>query len=429
MDVTVNPANQPGAILAAFMGDGPNLIRAQVWITNNRLRTQGQPGKGARVGLMIFRGAVGVFANNNRIFQFTLAGLQIGYGASNAGDALLNVASNNDIIHDFGQIGAGTDMDVAGIYMGNHWVNPGNVLRCNYVEEGGHCLYLDWCASGVLVDGLVCYKTADGMKLNTGKNNIVKGMIVIDSKEPANGYISCQNYDQNNCNGGYGAKWKEVLERDFQSPAVRKLFPYLPDICKKTAIKGINCNAGTGSQHNAAVTGKCSGLPTENHAQIASVVSPGDKMDRMVFYQDNCKPFPAVPKLNVLRYVKTNTSAAGFISIAKRNFGLTKTSSIRKAFPKFRSCPSKHVGPKRMRFDAYMNLFNIAKPVQRPIFATPMSVGGGASGSLAVASTLSNEEGSGSALGGGSGGAQPLLPNPYARPSAEMIREMELGLQ
>eukprot|EP00475_Leptophrys_vorax_P013660 TRINITY_DN20033_c0_g1_i4.p1 TRINITY_DN20033_c0_g1~~TRINITY_DN20033_c0_g1_i4.p1 ORF type:complete len:308 (-),score=22.47 TRINITY_DN20033_c0_g1_i4:130-1032(-) len=300
-------------------------------------------------------------------------------------------------------------MDVAGIYMGVHWVNPGNVLRCNYVEEGGHCLYLDWCASGVTVDGLVCLRTADGLKLNTGKNNNVKGMIVIDSKEPANGYISCQNYDQNNCDVGTGKGWAESLKSTYQTPGIKKLFPFLTGLCSKTSVRGVNCNAGTSSQYGPAKTGRCSGLPTDNNVQIASVVSPGDKMDRMVFYQDNCKTFPSVPKMNTMVYVKTNTTEAKFVNFKNRNMALQKGSSILKVFPKFRSCPNAKIGPKPMKYAGYMNLFNMVKPAAKPITARPMGVTAYSTASVADVES-------------------PAF-NPYASPTATMIRNMEKGLQ
>ncbi|CAI5493204.1 unnamed protein product [Closterium sp. Naga37s-1] len=164
MDVLVKATNQPGAIVVMLSGDGPNLIRSNVVISNNNVRTEGTIGQGAAVGIMLYRGAVGVDVIGNRISHFSLASLQLGWGQSNVGDAMLALVTKNDIIHGFGQLG-----DSAGIYLDTHWVNPGNILRCNYVQRGGHCLYLDWVSSGTVVDGLVCEQTADGMKLNTGK--------------------------------------------------------------------------------------------------------------------------------------------------------------------------------------------------------------------------------------------------------------------
>ncbi|CAI7767354.1 unnamed protein product, partial [Closterium sp. NIES-53] len=191
MDVLVKATNQPGAIVVMLSGDGPNLIRSNVVISNNNVRTEGTIGQGAAiwaleaashvvisntplphslvpivcsVGIMLYRAAVGVDIIANRISNFTLASMQLGWGQSMVGDAMLSLVTKNDIVHGFGQLG-----DSAGIYLDTHWVNPGNVLRCNYVQRGGHCLYLDWVSSGTVVDGLVCVETADGMKLNAGK--------------------------------------------------------------------------------------------------------------------------------------------------------------------------------------------------------------------------------------------------------------------
>ena len=45
----------------------------------------------------------------------------------------------------------------------------GNVFRCNYVVGPEHCYYLDYCTSGVTVEGGACIGVHNGVKLNTGK--------------------------------------------------------------------------------------------------------------------------------------------------------------------------------------------------------------------------------------------------------------------
>ncbi|GJP32532.1 hypothetical protein CLOM_g17160 [Closterium sp. NIES-68] len=360
MTVNVHPLDYPGAIVVMLSGDGPNLIRSNVLITNNNMVALGKPGTGAEIGLMLYRNAVGVNVNNNRMSEFKLASLQIGFGQSNVGDAMLNNVMRNNMVHTFG-----TNGDAAGIYVDTHWVNPGNILRCNYVRRGEHCLYLDWVSSGVIVDGLVCDKTADGLKLNTGKYNHVRGMVVIDASAFSVGYISCQNYNVNNCDKPNGQKWNAELLKSYQTPGIKKFFPYLTNFCAKTALHNINCNLGTTSQYGAAVTGRCSGLPTENYAEIVSAMTDGST--KWVFYQDNCKPFPAVPKLNTLRYFATSLAKAGFTNAKGLDFSLTKASPIRKAFPGFRSCPTKRGGPRKVNFNSYMNLFNIDRPADKPI--------------------------------------------------------------
>lgn len=370
MRVVVNPLNFPANIRVSISGDGPNLVRANIWITNNDLYAAPYnipAGKGAEVGIMVLRGGVGVNIYNNRLHNFILASLQIGFGQTNVGDAMLNYASNNEILHSFGQIGEGTPMDVAGIYLDTHWANPGNYLRCNYVEEGGHCLYLDWVSSATVVDGLVCYKTADGLKLNTGKNNHVTGMIMIDTTEPSIGYISCQNYWENNCGHFPGNVWAQKIRDFYQTPRIKKAYPYLTDICTRTSIRGIYCNAGTDRLHSAKVTGNCSGLPTENYVELVSATVDGSQ--KKAFFQDNCRPFPSVMKLNSIKYYNTSISKAGFNSISTRDFGLahSRFSAIKRVFPAFRSCPKKLIGPKRVAFRFYFSLFNINLPQTRPV--------------------------------------------------------------
>ncbi|CAI5471849.1 unnamed protein product [Closterium sp. Yama58-4] len=368
MTVNVHPLEYPGAIVVMLSGDGPNLIRSNVLITNNNMIAQGPPGKGAEIGLMLYRNAVGVNVFNNRMSEFSLASLQIGFGQSNVGDAMLSNVMRNNMVHTFSTLG-----DAAGIYVDTHWVNPGNILRCNYVRKGEHCLYLDWVSTGVIVDGLVCDRTADGLKLNTGKYNHIQGMVVIDGSAFSAGYISCQNYNVNNCNQPNGKKWNDELVKNYQTPGIKKVrglrmgiekfFPYLTNFCAKKALYNINCNAG--SQYSAAVTGGCSGLPTENYAEIVTAMT--DNSTKWVFYQDNCKPFPSVPKLNTLRYFSTSLSQAGFKNVKAMDFALTPKSPIKKAFPQFRSCPTKKGGPKKVDFQTYMNLFNIDRPADKPI--------------------------------------------------------------
>ncbi|CAI5463922.1 unnamed protein product [Closterium sp. Yama58-4] len=299
MRVTVNPANWPAAIRVSYSGHGPTLQRSNVWITNNELFSGGQgrqQAQRARVGIMILWGGVGVNVMNNRLHDFTLAGIQMGHGMNNVGDAMLTKVAYNEIRHDFGETGANTRLDNSGIYFDTHWVNPGNYLRCNYVYRGGHCLYIDWVSSGVIADGLVCDQTADGLKLNSGKNNMILGMVMINTTQFSVGYISCQNNHLNNCDNYAGPNWNRLLKTYFQTPEIRWNYPYLTSFCGKNRINGIDCNNGTDAAHNRAVTSGCSGLPTENYAELVSATPSG--APKYVIYMPNCTPFPSVPALN-----------------------------------------------------------------------------------------------------------------------------------
>ncbi|CAI5498823.1 unnamed protein product [Closterium sp. Naga37s-1] len=327
MRVTVNPANWPAAIRVSYSGHGPTLQRSNVWITNNELFSGGEgreQAQRARVGIMILWGGVGVNVMNNRLHDFTLAGIQMGHGMNNVGDAMLTKVAYNEIRHDFGETGANTRLDNSGIYFDTHWVNPGNYLRCNYVYRGGHCLYIDWVSSGVISDGLVCDQTADGLKLNSGKNNMILGMVMINTTQFSVGYISCQNNHLNNCDNYAGPNWNRLLKTYFQTPEIRWNYPYLTNFCGKNRINGIDCNNGTDAAHSRAVTSGCSGLPTENYAELVSATPSGSP--KYVIYMPNCAPFPSVPALNRMRYFATSIDKAGFRDPKNGDYGLRSNS-------------------------------------------------------------------------------------------------------
>ncbi|CAI5508332.1 unnamed protein product [Closterium sp. Naga37s-1] len=329
MRVTVNPANWPAAIRVSYSGHGPTLQRSNVWITNNELFSGGEgreQAQRARVGIMILWGGIGVNVMNNRLHDFTLAGIQMGHGMNNVGDAMLTKVAYNEIRHDFGETGANTRLDNSGIYFDTHWVNPGNYLRCNYVYRGGHCLYIDWVSSGVISDGLVCDQTADGLKLNSGKNNMILGMVMINTTQFSVGYISCQNNHLNNCDNYAGPNWNRLLKTYFQTPEIRWNYPYLTNFCGKNRINGIDCNNGTDAAHSRAVTSGCSGLPTENYAELVSATPSGSP--KYVIYMPNCAPFPSVPALNRMRYFATSIDKAGFRDSKNGDFGLRSNSEF-----------------------------------------------------------------------------------------------------
>lgn len=93
-------------------------------------------------------------------------------------------------------------------------------MSCNYVEGGEHCLYLDWASSGITVDGGVCHNNRNGLKLNTGHSNSVTSLIVSNPKGLA-GWISCQNYDVNNCEQDPGSVWEDQRAQFYNSPEMR----------------------------------------------------------------------------------------------------------------------------------------------------------------------------------------------------------------
>eukprot|EP00475_Leptophrys_vorax_P013662 TRINITY_DN20033_c0_g1_i7.p1 TRINITY_DN20033_c0_g1~~TRINITY_DN20033_c0_g1_i7.p1 ORF type:complete len:288 (-),score=-11.28 TRINITY_DN20033_c0_g1_i7:258-1121(-) len=249
-------------------------------------------------------------------------------------------------------------------------------------------------------------------------------MVMVDTKEPSAGYISCQNYNVNNCDQPNGIKWADQLVKYYQTPAIKTLFPFLTDFCNRTAINGVNCNEGKSSTPPANATGRCSGLPTENTVELVTATSDGST--RSAFFQSNCATFAAVPKLNKIDYLPLKLSAAGFIDPAKGNFGLnvttnaTSPSPILQKFPRFRSCAVGEIGPKPVACSTYFAMHNIPQPVSQPIAVRPSSqaagmpasASAGLSGSVRASATVPPK--------------QAMFANPYASTAYSQEAEREL---
>ncbi|CAI5481171.1 unnamed protein product [Closterium sp. Yama58-4] len=115
----------------------------------------------------MYAGTVGTIIANNFITDFQFGAVQCGQGDGNVADCMLNTIQDNLITAE-STIYPVPNGDGSGIYYDLHWYNPGNLDTCNYIIGGTHCYYLDFVTSGLTIDGAVCIRNHDGVKINTG---------------------------------------------------------------------------------------------------------------------------------------------------------------------------------------------------------------------------------------------------------------------
>eukprot|EP00850_Spirogloea_muscicola_P008576 SM000046S16357 [mRNA] locus=s46:155889:158824:- [translate_table: standard] len=331
--------------------DAPDFTPMNNVISNNVV-------KGYVTGISLAYGAVGVEVINNYITDFTFAGVSLGRGSHNVGDAMYNTVSKNYIFiaPEFPVI-----QDATGIYFATHWINPDNVLSCNYVIGTiPHCLYIDFGSSGVTVQGMVCHGSSNGLKMNTGHSNTINGMLIIENTAQA-GYMSPQYLW--NCNRDPGSYWDAQRIQYWNTPAFQAQYPWLTNFCSIKSINGVTCNPPGGL--NASTTGGCSGMPTRNYWQSATV-APISRSGPEYF---SLSWAPNMPKLNTLAYQSyfaASIAAAetqyglAFVNSTAGDFGLKDTSQILKAMPGFQSCPRSNVGPRQVFFPSYFTRFRAA---------------------------------------------------------------------
>lgn len=341
------------------------------------------------------RQAVGVTIAFNHFENNFFTAIECGKNVHDIGDCMLSTIVYNYIHVTPDYV---TLPDYGGIYFDTHWTNPGNYLSCNYVVNGVHCIYLDWVSSGVIVDGGVCYNTTAGVKLNTGKNNLVSSFLVVEPRYQA-GWISCQNYDLNNCLIDPGTFWEAKRVKVYNSlefqqvgsfflqwpspvqnadrdcvahvPVSRSTvdtfhlvwpcaqrYPYLNNFCEKTAINNIPCNGPSDPAPN--VTGACSGIPTENNLRIL-VVDPRRYEKSIPNYHPNCAGLGNVPRLNTISSNVYSAAEVEFIDKGNLDFGVLPTSRVFRDEPGFVSCPRLAVGVQRVNPQAYAVNFNSQK--------------------------------------------------------------------
>eukprot|EP00850_Spirogloea_muscicola_P018678 SM000174S03333 [mRNA] locus=s174:25333:28479:+ [translate_table: standard] len=319
-------------------------------VSNNRIQ-------GYVTGVNVAYGATGIYILNNYIDEFIFSGVTLGRGAHNTGDAMHNVVANNYI--EALNTTAIVIPDAAGIYCVLHWINPNNTLSCNYiVGRIPHCIYLDFGTSGVQIHGTVCIHSGNGLKINTGHSNNIRGMVIAEPYAQP-GYIAPQLFW--NCLTDPGTSWDEQRQQFFNTPQFRALYPWLTNFCSITQINGVSCNAPGGL--NASQTGNCSGMPTANYWESVIVAAISGHVPE--FYGLNI--LPAQPNINTVTYLKYKGPSAvvtnanytlGFNDPANDDYGLHPNSPIFQTYPTFPNCPKANNGPKPVASSLYLTKFN-----------------------------------------------------------------------
>ncbi|CAI5991598.1 unnamed protein product [Closterium sp. NIES-64] len=356
--------------------------------------------RGVDTPIVLYRGAVGVKVFRNYVHDFIFAGIRCGADVHFSGDCMMTNVSNNLVVAK----GRNTngDHDAAGIYYCTHWFNPGNVAQCNYVFNGDHCYYLDYDTSDVRIRGGACINTYDGIKVNNGKRNVIKDVVmkgqigavgwnvikdvVMKGQIGAVGWCTCLTPTVNNCLKDPGLYWENMRKAYYDTPAFKKYWPwwknvcqesaywpwwknvcqesavnaYWPwwkNVCQESAVNGHNCNPPGGM--TAAQTGKCSGLATENQLDLILVNTTRESLEYKY-----CETLPAMHKLNQHSHVKVGSvPSAGFRNYKRNDLGLRLWSDIRLKRPNVLSCPRRATGPqKKINAAWYLRRFNIGKP-------------------------------------------------------------------
>ncbi|CAI5967616.1 unnamed protein product [Closterium sp. NIES-64] len=217
--------------------------------------------------ILLHRRAVGVTVRNNYVHHFIFAGIKCGADVHYSFACMLSRINSNLVVSSGRNLNG--DHDSAGIYFYTHWFSPGNSALCNYVFNGDHCYYLDHCTSGVLVRGGACVNTYDGMKVNNGKRNVIKNVVMKGTRRSL-GWTSCFTVTVNNCLKDPGNYSEAMRVKYYNSARINHLWPSMKDVCKETSANGgVSCNPP--GQPGADVTGACSGLETDNLIDVVAV--------------------------------------------------------------------------------------------------------------------------------------------------------------
>lgn len=349
----------PGVIRFLYCGDPVNLVRSDNIVSNSDISGNSQ-------GVILYYMAVGVTVRNNEIHNFSMMGIQCGMNIHNVADCMLSTISNNLIytepfVNYWG--------DGAGIYFDTHYINPGNVVSCNHVKGGRHCIYIDYASSGVRVDGGICEGTQDGIKINNGKNNVATSLVHYKVQYTV-GIVSCQNPEVNNCLGDPGSYWMNAYDQFYRSPEWDQIAPYLINLCSETTYNGYQCNPPNSNGSDPTFTGNCSGLPTGNSVQ--HIIIDGSRMNPPYYAQ--CQNYTYAPQMNPVTSFPVTGNLSGFDNLGVSDFGVSDfRSPIYNMIPNFKSCPKSSIGIQRQSFQtlsSQMLGFNTAQPaVQLASFA------------------------------------------------------------
>ncbi|CAI5523671.1 unnamed protein product [Closterium sp. Naga37s-1] len=231
----------PGVIRMGMCGLGMTLVSSKNVITNNDVF-------GAWELINLYRGSIGVKVHNNFLHDYLFAGFRCGADVHYSWDCMLTSVKNNFVFTP--QSKGRLTFDSAGIYFCTHWFNPGSTVACNYVIGGDHCYYLDYCTSGVDITGGVCAQLWDGVKLNNGKRNKIRSLLM--------------------------------------------LWPWMKHVCRQTRIGTQSCNPAGHKALTSKQTGACSGLPTENDVELIAVDADTSRPDEYRY----CGRVPAARKVN-----------------------------------------------------------------------------------------------------------------------------------
>ncbi|CAI7832474.1 unnamed protein product, partial [Closterium sp. NIES-54] len=300
---------------------------------------------GVDTPIVMHWGAVGVTVINNFVHDFGFAGIRCGADVHFAGDCMLSNISNN-IVYNWQRNSSG-DADSAGIYYCTHWFSP----ECNYVAGGDHCYYLDYVTSGVVIRGGACINTYDGIKVNNGKLNVIKH-VILKNVEGMPGWCTCFTPTVNNCRKDPGTYWEAMRLKYYDTELFRSLWPWWPSVCEDTSINGVSCNP-PGSMA-AYLTGNCSGLGTENYLDLVVV-----NMTKRSLDYKYCEKIPVMPKLNTHKMINITTSSLkvlrkmGFRNYKRHDLAIESWSPIYQWRPQFKSCRKGLAGMKVITREEY----------------------------------------------------------------------------
>ncbi|GJP44590.1 hypothetical protein CLOM_g3968 [Closterium sp. NIES-68] len=346
-------AKSNGVLRVGISGIGTQLVKSGIAVSNNVVF-------GADTPLVVYNGAVGVKVVHNYVHTYGFAGIRCGADVRNQGDCMLGFIGYNYVYSRLRNMTGAADS--AGIYYCTHWFNPGNRARCNYVKGGDHCYYLDYNTSGVKVLGGVCYDNWDGLKVNNGKYNYLKHVLVVNALK-APGWCTCLTPTVNNCNKFPGNYWENMRLKYYNTPTFNTRWPWFTTVCNTTHVNGVYCNM-KGNISNPYLpweTGKCSGLATNNYLDIIIVNGSNKPMEYRY-----CERSPAMPLLNQHYFVNVtlqDVPKLQFKNWRAGNFEVPKTSLIYKRRPRFINCKQQQYGPRKVDNSFYMKNFNIPKPV------------------------------------------------------------------
>ncbi|CAI7790359.1 unnamed protein product [Closterium sp. NIES-54] len=207
-------AKSNGVLRVGISGIGTKLVRSGIAVSNNEVF-------GADTPLVVYNGAVGVRVVQNFVHDYGFAGIRCGADVRNQGDCMLGFIGYNYVYSRLRNMTGAADS--AGIYYCTHWFNPGNRAECNYVKGGDHCYYLDYNTSGVKVIGGVCYDNWDGLKVNNGKFNRLKHVLVVNALK-APGWCTCLTPTVNNCNKFPGNYWENMRIKYYNTPVFKQVW-------------------------------------------------------------------------------------------------------------------------------------------------------------------------------------------------------------